>query len=99
MAGYVTCSDYVAKVTYFSENYATRKNNGQGDALREVGREKPVSNNTKPTPVKVVASEKYLAHCGRGTMNLPLTVNSHVHFAANAARFSTDSDTKIINKK
>lgn len=58
MAGYVTCSDYVAKVTYFSENYATRKNNGRGDALREVGRGKPVSNNTKPTPVKVVASEK-----------------------------------------
>ena len=50
------------KCNSLSESYprcliAIRKNNGRGDALREVGREKPVSNNTKPTPVKVIALE------------------------------------------
>ena len=37
-------------------------------------------------------------HWGVRTVNLPLTVNSHVHFAANAARFSTNSSTKIAIK-
>lgn len=37
-------------------------------------------------------------HWGARTVNLPLTVNSHVHFAANAARLSTNSSTKIAIK-
>ena len=81
----------VLKITYlFLIKYAIRKNNGRGDTLREVGCGTPVSNNTKPKPVKVVALKK-TRPCGRGAMNLPLTVNSHIHSTANAARLSTNS--------
>ena len=71
------------------------ENNGRGDALRRVGRGKPVSNNTKPTPVKVVASEK---------IPRPLRARDYESAAyckfprllcSKCCPFSTDSSTKI----
>ena len=53
---YVKVLEWAFKIAYLFYCLLSCQKNGRSNALCGVGRRKPLSNNTKPTPVRVVRS-------------------------------------------